>query len=455
MKKVFCLFLSFFSIFCASSKENLDFVQIFEKSGIFEKNKNQAELDKNIFLDYKNFFLPSFDFNFSGSYLGEFESANSSTNLSPTFTLNQNLPGGAIFKIGSDYSLDVLNLDWDVNHTHALNPFASFEIPLIFDKKFFRENVDGSLKYAKFYEKFLDADYKLKNKENLCDFVNNFGNFLYYLELKKVLREKNQILNLQEENFEKMILTGKVSAMEVSEKIKSNYENLKEISENENNILKSKENLILMDLKFDLENESENILLKDFLLFWLNILENENKNENDFLFLSENYELSLLDKNYYENVRSSVKNLPSFTTDFFLQNESSSFSSFPDFKNAVWKAKISVNIPISFGNNIFLQGKNQSLKRKIYFFERERIYDKISLKSEKISSVKKIYSDYILNLLYQLKIEEKRTETYEKLLEMGKISKLDLEFQKNQKNLSECYFYKAKLDYICALLENY
>lgn len=443
--------------------ENLNYFDLFKNSGLYFQTEKEFVLGKNNSLDLVNYWIPNFEFEILGNKNGNFDSEDNSYKFCPNLKISQNIPGGILLSMNLENNLAFQKYGFDFIHNFSVLPTVSFEIPLIFDKELFRNNVKNEISYVKSYSELLNQNYLNNKKENLKDFIDSVGNFLYYLELRKVLKSKKIILNKQEESYEKLVLNGKISSYDYSEKIKETYSLLKEISQNENNILEIQEKLILMDLKIYNENLcdieklkefSEKVCLNEFLNFWISFVDNKFlKNENDLIY-SEKVELLLLDKNNYEDVKNQVKISPYFYSSFSLNSSVIDFGKSVGFKNSIWDFSFGINVPISSGSSIFLQEKNYKLSKEIYNLKKEKIYNKMLLKFNKVSSIKNIYFDYIFQLFNQLKTDEKRLEVFNDLLKVGKISQLDYDLQENQKQMSELYFVKSKLDYVCSVLSS-
>lgn len=440
LKKV--LIACFLCKIFAFSQNYTDFDKDFFSLLFFLPEIQQSQLDYKISLlenkSVERLFVPyasfSTDFNSGEKNFSTFSGVNSNS----CAKIFQYLPGGLLFQteisVPSYFSKDFNSFSIE------LNPLFLLEVPLCFSKIFISE-FDSFFKNS-----FSIAQNYAKNSLNIAqriamkDFFYQMALFLFYKQKCLVLEEKLLLTENLCHDYEELLKMGKISLVNYMQVSEQYFSINKELSEAK--LLLVQNETLLKSKKIDLSEWKEHFSLLDFILFWEENIE--------YLFASEFFsyekELLLLKKNYSSLIKSVRNEMPTISL-------SSSFSCRPVandffFDNFSWNASISFNINVFPVVPYFDSKKKLVMAKKSYELSKETI-EKIRFnKLKERNSMIKNSLAYCENMKNAFKTEQERKKMIEALFSMGRLSKMDVDFQKNAENLAELYYLKAKIDHL-------
>jgi len=393
---------------------------------------------KSIERPFLPFFSFSSDFLSSGNFI--FQSLDFSYN--PCVNIYQHLPGGLVFQ--SSFSVPFyFSQDFftGANEFFSANIESSFSlrIPICFSKNclsdfnvLLRDFYDLHQTYAK---NCLD----ISQSSEIADFFYKISLFLLYKRMKTALEDKLFLTQQLCKDYEESLKLGKnsvVSYMQVSENYFSVNKELAEVK-----LLLIQNETLLKSKKIDLNEWEKNFNINDFIAFWEN---NISFFENSSL--SEKNELLLLKRNYFSLLKSAKSEMPSLflETSFSYPSLENGFS----IKNVSWKARVYFDLNIFPESNLFDCKKKLDIARLSYRISEEQLeLKKINKKQERIL-LKENSLAYCENMKNAFNLENERAQSFESLFSLGRLSKLDLDFQKNSAILAELYYLKAKIEHL-------
>ncbi len=448
IKKVvlMCFFFNLFVFGRCFKLFSEDFAR-FSISELFTLPKIQlAQLDykvsllesKSIERPFLPFFSFSSDFLSSGNFI--FQSLDFSYNS--CVNIYQHLPGGLVFQ--SSFSVPFyFSQDFftGANELFSANIESSFSlrIPICFSKNclsdfnvLLRDFYDLHQTYAK---NCLD----ISQSSEIADFFYKISLFLLYKRMKAALEDKLFLTQQLCKDYEESLKLGKnsvVSYMQVSENYFSVNKELAEVK-----LLLIQNETLLKSKKIELNEWEKNFNINDFIAFWEN---NISFFENSSL--SEKNELLLLKRNYFSLLKSAKSEMPSLflETSFSYPSLENGFS----IKNVSWKARVYFDLNIFPESNLFDCKKKLDIARLSYRISEEQLeLKKINKKQERIL-LKENSLAYCENMKSAFNLENERAKSFESLFSLGRLSKLDLDFQKNSAILAELYYLKAKIEHL-------
>ena len=393
---------------------------------------------KSIARPFLPFFSFSSDFLSSGNFI--FQALDFSYN--PCVNIYQHLPGGLVFQ--SSFSVPFyFSQDFftGANELFSANIESSFSlrIPICFSKNclsdfnlLLKDFYDLHLTYAK---NCLD----ISQLSEIADFFYRISLFLVYKRMKTSLEDKLFLTQQLCKDYEESLKLGKISIvsyMQVSENHLSVNKELAEVK-----LLLIQNETLLKSKKVDLNELEKKFNINDFIGLWENsisLFENSS--------LSEKNELLLLKRNYFSLLKSAKSEMPSLflETSFSYPSLENGFS----VKNISWKASLYFNLNIFPDANLFDCKKKLDIARLSYKISEEQLeLKKINKKKERVL-LKENSAAYCENMKSAFNLENERAKSFESLFSLGRLSKLDLDFQKNSANLAELYYLKARIEHL-------
>lgn len=454
MKKSFFIFfyLIFFinCLFFANEKINL-----YNDFSLLDINKSlllQKKLFDNDLIEEKYKWLPKVNLNlgfaFKASY-NESDFVNQNKDffytLNPNIQIVQNLLGGSLLYLNFNTFSSGNNKDFF--YLYNMVPSIKVCVPLIFDKELLKINNESFINKYKISKSLNELNYELNLRENLFEVISYIGDYLYYKEYDKYLKEKKQFLEEKINSFNKLIIMGKISFQDFSNETE-------ELLDCEKDIIKNKEIVLSLEKKIislGLDTKKIEYNIEDFIYYWFNFYNQTNSNES----ISKKYEKNYLEYERINNVRNNVLSLPEVSFGLNFENKNQLYFKNIDFTNYNWNASFAVNIPITKWNVFSLVNEKNKTQEELYRINLSKIKSEEKLKIEEFIKKKELQNEYINETEKHKYIEENRYFDYKKLYEMGKISELQVKNQKLNTDLVNLYFIYSKLEYIKILYSFY
>lgn len=410
----------------------------FYRKALIEKNLGFLSIK-----EYGNFFLPKCTFSAKSSLEGDYEEGMKSFSSQPAFDFIQKLPGAC--SLGASLSGNIyLSLSDEIDFCYRCIPSVSLSVPLAGSRKFISiYNFYGRNNYAS-RKKSLDLQFDIAVRDGIYKYVSEVGNYLYYRRISELYSEKYELLERQTEDYESLFNMGKVTAVNVSDKISEKMQFFQSVVEVNRNIITSEKALAEMGIR----KEEISFSLEDFI----------SSCRQNFLISGPVYyrdyrEISYLDVELLDYVESVAGSLPYVTAGFSMVSPVSDYD-FPDFSEGTWAFSLSLTIPFygrSGGNLI----KSVSEFSHLTGLEKERLTRRHLSSDAERKGFLELYETYRISMEKTAMLETERLSEYENLYRIGRISEYDLKMQQNTAALSRLYNDYAELKLILTELSFY
>lgn len=425
------------SLYCQNS-----YIKEISELPFFQEADAMYKFEQKDISSYSLFFVPKFYVDGSGKFTGDFEEGFSIFDAVPSLSIIQNLPGNTKLKcsVGSYMAYSEEN-----NFTYSLNPEITFSIPLVTTPAYMKLYYRYEKNNYGIRKRISDVKYMIAVKDGLSRFVSETGNYAFYKRLIKLFEEKRVLLEKQTEDYEKLFILGRISALELSDQINQKMKFLQEKIDVESKFITAKKNL--MELGVDEENFSSDI--KELVKKWNGYC----SAYHDETFYRDEQQLISNEINLFSYIESANSMIPVFNAGFSVKT-SDDLQSYPDFTESYWQLKFSFSIPVTekFGlKPIDLIMKNEKMRS----LEKAKILRSQKSSSEERKSYIKLYSLYKDSMKSAAVLEMNRLDSYKGLYSAGKLSEFDLMMQENTANLAELYSDYADLQLLTTKLSFY
>ena len=434
MKKLFLVFLSFFSVFfCFGlsldefSFSDLNFFQI------AKLNQTIASLEAK---KYKNFYAPKLYFNANGNFSGDMTDGWNDIFVSPVVSFSQELPflASISYEIGSNF----LFSEDDFVFSNSLSHSISMNLPLAFKKSVFETFNDFSRNY--YHKKNYLAALNFSNaiSAGTKDFISAVGNALYYRHLIFLNEKRIDFFEKLNEDYEKLFSLGKITSIELNEQ----FSKLRDLINEQQNCRVS---FVSFEQKiFELGGTipGEGISFEDFVIFCEELFASKKET-----FFTDEAEFLQLETERLKNA-SFYKSSLSFLSAGFSVSTGYSQNDFPSLKKSDWSFSLSFKIPC-FPDVLNISEMNKyAFTDKLYQLEKAKILrrQECSKKSREVSL--KLYEESVRSMENSLALEEKRLESYKQLLLAGRLSESDFLYQKHEVEYSKLNLFFSRFQLV-------
>ena len=181
-------------------------------------------------------------------------------------------------------------------------------------------------------------DFDISKYSVIVKYISAVGNYLYNRELDKLYAEKALLLEVQSRDYEKLFELGKITALELNEKISERTNFYQEQVDVRTRIISAEKEM------FELGVLSENLdfTLSSFIKDWKDVYSIENIDS----FSQEEKELLTLELTDYVSAQNYASKIPSIIGGFSFKTPYSE-SDLPDFSASTWNFSIAMNLSFS------------------------------------------------------------------------------------------------------------
>ncbi len=418
MKKLFLVFLSFFSVFFGFglsldefSFDDLNFFQI------AKLNQTIASLEAK---KYKNFYAPKIYFNANGNFSGDMTDGWNDIFVSPAVSFSQELPflASVSYDIGSNF----LFAENDSVFSNSLSHSISMNLPLAFKKSVFEIFNDFARNYYRKKNYLAALNFSNAISAGTKDFISAVGNALYYRHLIFLNEKRLEFHEKLNADYEKLFALGKITSIELNEQF-SKHRDLINEQQNCRVSFVSYEQKIL-ELGGTVPDGG--ISFEDFVIFCEELFASRKET-----FFADEAEFVQLETERLKNA-SFYKSSLSFLSASFSVSTGYAQNDFPSFKSSDWSFSLSFKIPC-FPDVLNVSEMNKyAFTDKLYQLEKAKILrrQECSKKSREVSL--KLYEESVRSMENSLALEEKRLESYKQLMLAGRLSESDFLYQKDE-----------------------
>ncbi len=418
MKKIFFLFTSFFSVFFVSGL-SLEEFSFFDLNFFQIAKLNQAivSLDAK---KYKNFYAPKMYFNADGNISGDMTDGWKSVFASPVISFSQELPSLASISCETGYNL--LFSESDFSMANSFSHSLSLKMPLSFNKTVFGTFNDFAKNYYRKKNYLATLNFSNAVSAGTKDFISATGNVLYYRNLIFLNKKRLAFYEKLNQDYEKLFALGKITSIELNEQF-SKYRDLINGLQNCRVSLVSSEQKI-----FELGGilPGEEISFENFVAFC------------EELFAARKETFSVDEAEYLQVETERLKNALSYKSSLSFLSAAFSVSTryaqddFPSFENADWSFSIGMKIPC-FPDVLNISEMNKyALTDKLYQLEKAKILKRQEYSRKNRIASLKLYEESVRSMEDSLALEEKRVESYKRIMLAGRLSEADFLYQKDE-----------------------
>lgn len=406
----------------------------------------EALLTKQIgMLDISNlkyYFLPEASISSSADFQGAFEDGFSNFSFSPAIGFSQKLP--FLISLNCGLKSDMYKME-DESLYYSFTPSVNISLPIFITPAFSSVYNQSLKKEYRARKKSLLLDFDISKHSVVSKYISAVGNYLYNSELDKLYAEKAHLLEVQSRDYEKLFELGKITALELNEKISECTNFYQEQVDVKTRIISAEKEM------FELGVLSENLdfTLSSFVQDWKEVYSSEEAN----IFYQEEKELLTLELSDYVSAQNYASKIPSISGGFSFKTPYTDYN-LPDFSASTWNFSIALNLSLSdrFGYSAFAAVSKQN---ELIELKRCRNQSrKKHLLSERKSTVS-LYESYSNTMKNAYEVEQKRLVTYEDLFSIGRISEFDLLVQKNNVSLALLNFEYADFQTLQAMASFY
>jgi len=430
MKKIF-LFLLFsylLPFFISAESENYKNCQdlYFGSLPFFQEACLKRQLSLMSIQDYKDFYLPKLKFSAQNSFSGNFEEGWKNFSSIPSLSFEQKLPGACRI----DYKvLGNLSLSEEMDFKYNLVPSVMLSLPVVSGRKLLPlYNSYGKNNYSA-RKKLLELSYDISIRDGIYDFISEAGNYLYYRRMSELYSQKYELLEQITRDYETLFTVGKVTAVNVSDKIAEKFQFLQSTVEVEGKLIASKKALSELGVNTaDIQNE-----LNVFLDYW-------KKEFSDFdgsQYYKDQKELISIDLEHYNYIESNLSAVPYVSAGFSVSSPYSQ-SDFPEFSEGSWNFNLGFTIPLN--SSIGINAISSIVRHKtLTELEKQKSSRRQSCTDTERKGYLELYTTYKSAMDNAAALEKSRLQEYEELYKIGKLSEYDLNMQRNTAALSDLY----------------
>lgn len=390
----------------------------------------------------RSFFLPNITLSSGAQLKGSFEDDSSNIVFTPELTFFQNLPFLASMELGVKGSMCKNEGD---EMMYAFTPSASLTLPLLVTPELLSAYCRSFAGEYKSKKKSVDLDYRIALESSAGKYVSAVGNYLYYRELELLYIEKERLLALRSSDYEKLFSLGKVTALDVSEKVSDLLNFYQEQVVVRGKIISSEKEL----MELGIEPGKISCAFSGFLAAWGQYY----RKRGTECFFQEEKELVSLDAVSFSGIKKYASRIPTVSGGFSFATPYGS-DEFPDVSLSSWTFSLDVTLPVSEGlgiSSISALIKQQDLVS----IEKQKIYRRKESLSRERKNYISLYESYAATMRNAAEVEKKRLNSYEELLRIGRLSEFDLSMQKNAHALSNLQALYADFQTLLALASFY
>lgn len=401
----------------------------------YQKEMNQAE-------SYRFPYMPSLSFSAKASASGEllrfsglnsvkeaFSNADCSSSFaSASLVLHQRLPGAA----SADFSVDVpFSYSFqEYEGAWSIAPSVGFSVPLTFSHKLIKAN-DAFIqhKYRRkksIYGLSLKTDGRMAYKK----FFESASDFIYCSALEKIYDKKQELLEFQLEESERLFIMGRITTVELNQLKNQLQEFYQTQMENKTKKIQMYCELNVCGDFFlkemgDKEALGKEVDYEQFLNEWEEYVQTFFPEQNNYrnAAILENQDC------FADEVEALVQRLPFLSATISTSTDSQKFGQNLEFSNVSWNASFGFSIPILSGNSDVF-GRKGYAKANLVYIQKKQILEK---QAQTVFEERKVflqqYKNYYAVLSNAAELEKQRLENYKALNDLGRLSDFDLNMQ--------------------------
>ncbi|MBQ5999652.1 MAG: TolC family protein [Treponema sp.] len=446
MKKIFWSLLFVYFLPCILSAESENYknyiVSDFCSFPFFQEACIKKQIGLMSILDYKDFYFPKLKFSAQNTCSGNFEDGWKSFSSVPAFSFEQKLPGACRL----DYSvLGNLSLSGEMDFKYNIVPSVMISMPVVSGRKFLSlYNFYGKNNYSS-RKKMIELSYNISLREGIYDYISEMGLYLYYRRMSELYSQKYELLEQITRDYETLFNLGKVTAVNVSDKISEKLQFLQSSVEIDGKLIASKKALSELGVSTAAVQDG----LNEFLDFW----KNKFSGFDDFQYYKDQMELISIDLEHFNYVESNLSAVPYVSAGFSVASLYSE-SDFPEFSEGSWNFNLGFTIP--FRSSFGIKAISSVVRHKaLAELEKQKASRRQVCTDTERNGYLELYTTYKRAMDNAAALEKSRLQEYEDLHKIGKLSEYDLNMQRNTSALSDLYADYADLQLLLTRLSFY
>lgn len=285
-------------------------------------------------------------------------------------------------------------------------------LPVAFDCSLLRSYFSVYKNEYLIEKKCLDLDYKIELRALIEEYCGGLWDYLYYGRLLKLLMEEDSLYCQLEKDYEALLEKGKITVVQFYEQNAKHRDLKNDIVQIRSCFCSSRKKLALLGI----EEEDLNLNSGDFLA-WLKVF---CARFDESLRYKIEFEKAQLTKSFYYSIKSRFDKIPVLQATFSLN------------KNMNWNLGLSIGVEVFPSLVCDSNRKSGLFEKKVFELkmnEIERVQKRICEEQalEKESAFVNFES-----MVQEVKEGRTRLESYERLLEIGRIPSLGVLMEKNR-----------------------
>ena len=357
--------------------------------------------------------LPSIDINGDYKMYGGVGDVMSCLTGDLTLGLKQKLPfGGAVWAQMDIPFTAFYPQTQDQSFSGEFVSSLGLNLPVTYDCSLLRSYFSVLKNEYVIEKKCLDLDYKIEFRALIEEYCGAVWDYLYYGRLIKLLLEEDSLYCQLEKDYETLLEKGKITVVQFYEQNAKHRDLKNDIIQVRSCFCTSRKKLALLGI----EEEDLNLDSGEFLA-WLKVF---CARFDEVLGYKIEYEKAQLTKSYYYSIKNRFEKVPVLQTTFSVN------------KNMNWNLGLSIGVEVFPSLLCDSNRKSGTFEKKAYELKmnelervQKRICDEQAL--EKESALVNFES-----MIQEVEEGRTRLESYEHLLEIGRIPSLGVLMEKNR-----------------------
>lgn len=407
-----------------------------------------AEKNFSAIENLRFFYLPEISFSLQSAANGTFSDlfGNESKNLfseskefeasSMTAKMNliQKIMGGG--SAGFSVAVPLFYSNYSEKFSWKIEPSVNFSIPVSSSNEIVKKLCANNLgKYNRKAQLILNQK-NLSERQAIKKFFENANDFIYCSALEEIYLKKQQKLEFQVEEYEKLFVLGRITSFELTQ-IKNQLEEFYQLQmENSSKKIQSKCELCVYGDFFLKENIDIFEFNKNSEFNFIDIYRNFVDEWESYSFVCLKEEDCQKKINQLENIDSFATEIENFVSLLPKLNVSMAVSSnsmiageSSGISDVNWNASIYMDFPVFNGNGFFKIKKDYEKAKKIFNQKEQLIRKDAETTLEERKIVLEQYECYSLLMEKTFSLEKTRFQNYLALNQAGRISDFDLQMQ--------------------------